>query len=58
MPGTGSLTAVAEQAGQLKQVQQAFQTFQVARAAFINSLSVRTLTSCWHVCREVTIAGV
>lgn len=36
-----SLTSVAEVAGVLKQVHQAFTAYQVARNQFVNSLSVR-----------------
>ena len=36
-----NLTAVAEVGGSLKQVQAAFQAYQVARNTFVNSLSVR-----------------
>lgn len=35
-----NLSAVAEVGGSLKQVQQAFQAYQVARNMFVNSLSV------------------
>ena len=35
-----NLSAVAEVGGSLKQVQQAFQAYQVARNLFVNSLSV------------------
>ncbi len=38
--GSNKLTSVAESAGTLKQVQQAFSAFQIARNQFVNSLSV------------------
>lgn len=40
------LSKVAEVGGSLKQVQQAFQTYQVARTQFINSLSVSWMLGC------------
>jgi hypothetical protein len=41
LAGKTKLTASAELGGALKQVQQAFSAFQVARNQFVNSLSVR-----------------
>jgi hypothetical protein len=38
---TGSITQAAEIGGSLKQVQQAFSAFQIARNQFVNALSVR-----------------